>query len=308
MTTDSHSFHSAFIAFLGRPNCGKSTLLNTILGENLSIVSPIPQTTRRNIKGIYTDEHYQLIFVDTPGIHRGKHEFNKAMYQESTSVLSDSGIDIVCYVIDLSRKTGDEESQIIHLVTSVSIPACIIFNKKDLCPEYEQYISDLFLRYPRLSSYPFVSLSAIQPQAREIFIQCIKPMVPCGPLYYADDEITDSDLRFFASEYIRKEIIENTYEEIPHASFVEILDYKESDERHTVDAVIHVETQGQKGILIGNAGKTVKRIQYGAQKQLKHLTGIPATIRCHVKVTPKWRDNERFLRSFGMQIKQGKRK
>lgn len=296
-------FKSAFIALAGRPNSGKSTLLNTIIGEKLSIVTPMPQTTQRNMRGVYNGEGYQLVFIDTPGFHKGSHALNKAMYEQSTSVFSDAGIDILCYLVDLSRPFGKEESEIAKMVENLKLPVYVIFNKTDLCSIVDKKIESFFLQYPELASLPYMSISAISSSAKKAFIEAIKPVIPNGPHYYPEEDLTDSNMRFFAAEYIREQIIELTHEEVPHAAFVEIMDYKEYEKKHVVNAIIHVETRGQKGIIIGKKGKVVNRIQNRAAKELLKLTNAPVTILCHVKVTPKWRDNKQFLTKMGLEIK-----
>lgn len=297
----SPQFKSAFIALIGRPNSGKSTLLNTIIGEDLSIVTPMPQTTRRIMRGIYNGEGYQLVFVDTPGIYKGKHTLNKSMYRQSTKMFDDAGIDILCYLVDLSRQFGKEEDEIAAMAEHLKTSVCIVFNKTDACSSIDTVMRSFYKRYPGLAPFPQVSLSAITPEAKNRFLEKIEPFIPYGPRYYPEDDITDSNLRFFAAEYIRKQIIELTYEEVPHASCVEILDYKEYEKQHAVTATIHVETQGQKGIVIGKKGTVINKIKKRAEKELQRLTGVPAAITCHVKVTPKWRDNEQFLKSLGLE-------
>ena len=297
------NFKSAFIALVGRPNSGKSTLLNTILGESLSIVTSMPQTTRRNMRGIYNGEGYQLVFVDTPGFHRGKHALNKAMFKQSKKIFSDEGIDILCYLVDLSRPFGEEEDEIAKVVENLKIPVCIVFNKTDLCPSVDETIKSFHSRYPELKALQYISVCATTKLAKDTFLEAIEPIVPSGPKYYPEEEITDSNLRFFAAEYIRKQIIELTHEEVPHATFVEIMDYKEFEDKHIINATIHVESQGQKGIIIGKNGKVINQIKKRAAEELSKLTELPVTITCHVKVTPKWRDNKQFLRDMGLDSK-----
>ncbi len=298
-----NSFKSAFVAFIGRPNCGKSTLLNTIIGENLSIVTPMPQTTQKIMRGIYNGEGYQLVFVDTPGIHRGRHTLNKAMFRQSTKLFADAGIDIICYIVDLSRASGREEDEIAQMVADTKTAACILFNKTDLCETVENTIASFFSKYPKLSSLPSKAISAVSPSAKESFLKVIEPLLPFGPKYFPGDELTDSSLRFFAAEYIRKQIIELTHQEVPHAAYVEIQDYKEYADRHIVTANIHVETDGQKGIVIGKKGAIINQIKKRAEQELAKLTGTPVMIVYHVTVTPKWRDDKRFLGEMGFEVK-----
>ncbi len=299
MNLISQNFKSAFIALVGRPNCGKSTLLNTLLGESLAVVSALPQTTRKNMKGIYTEDGFQLIFVDTPGMHSGKHALNKLMYEQSFSMFKDTGIDIICYLVDLSRDFGKEEDQIANMVIHYNKISCIIFNKVDLCKNVESMINNFFTKFPKLKDRPTTILTATSEEAKGLFLKIVKPLLTEGPQYYPNDDLTDKNLRYFASEYIRNRIIEVTRQEVPHAACVEIIDYKESPKRHTIEAVIHVETQGQKGIIVGKKGMVINQIKKRSQIELAKLVGLPVTIKCHVKVTPKWRDNRNFLNEMG---------
>jgi GTP-binding protein Era len=301
MHSNDAGFKSAFVALAGRPNCGKSTLLNTILGERLSIVTSLPQTTRRNLRGIYSDAHRQIVFIDTPGIHRGKHALNKSMYSQSAGLLQSGDVDIICYMVDLCRRFGDEEDAAAKIMTGQSVQLCIVFNKADLCPSPDERRSEFFERYPSLASHATVTLSAVEPAAKDIFLDALMPMLKAGPKYYSDDEFTDANMRFLAGEMIRKHIIEATREEVPHAACVEIVSYEESASKHIINAAVHVETKGQKGILIGARGSRIRSIQKAAQADISRFVGKPVALACHVRVTPKWRDNRRFLREMGME-------
>lgn len=294
-------FHSAFVAIIGRPNSGKSTLLNAILGEQLAIVSPMPQTTQRNMRGIYNEDNMQIVFVDTPGIHKGKHQLNHEMYASSTNMITDSGVDVLCYIIDMTRDFGDEEDDIAEKVAKVQRPVVIIMNKVDqlTLPEAEAKKVEFAERYPELAPMPQVMISALADNSGEIFIDSIRKFIPEGPQYYPEDDLTDASLRFFASEYIRKEIIANTHQEVPHASFVEITSYTEGEEKDEIDADIHVETSGQKAIVIGNKGATISKIRKGAEWKMRGLTGKKVKINIFVKITKHWRDKKNFLKEAG---------
>lgn len=296
-------FKSAFIALTGRPNSGKSSLMNTILGEQLSVVTPLPQTTRRNIKGIYTAENMQLIFVDTPGIHKGRHTFNEVMISEAREAIIEKGVDLVCYIVDLSRSFGDEEKVVADLVVQSGIKSIIAFNKVDITNDCDKNISGFYELFPDLKSFPSMKISAIHPDAKQIFLNQVEYLIPEGPRYYDSDEMTDANLRFFAAEYIRKHIILNTRDEVPHASFVEIESYQENENIHIVNATIHVETVGQRGILIGKGGLVIRKIRNKAELDMKKLLQVPVKIKIHIKITPKWRDNESFLRIQGITLK-----
>lgn len=297
------TFRSAFIALIGRPNSGKSTLMNTVLEQQLSVVTPLPQTTRCNLKGILTTDDFQLIFVDTPGIHQGKHVFNQTMIKQARTVVEEQGIDILCYIVDLSREYGEEEAIIAKMVSATDVKKMVVFNKIDMIKDTETKIQQFFNLFPEFSSLPCIKISANSSQSKKSFLDALGPFLPEGPCYFDPEEITDSNLRFFAAEYIRKQIILNTREEVPHATFVEIESYKEDEDRHRVDATIHVETTGQRGIIVGKGGSVIVKIRKNAEKEMADLVQKPVAITCHVKISPKWRDNEGFLRHMGLPLK-----
>jgi GTP-binding protein Era len=164
------SYRSGFIVLIGRPNSGKSTLVNTVLGEQLCVVTALPQTTRRRLRGIYTDSRMQLVFVDTPGIHRGDHAFNKTMVRQCHDLLRDKGVDVIAYVVDLYRDLGEEEDTVAAMAADAGIPVLIVFNKIDVCPRPRERIEAFFKRYPALRSCSHISLCAADPSAQEVFI------------------------------------------------------------------------------------------------------------------------------------------
>ncbi len=292
-------FRSGMVALVGRPNSGKSTLLNTVLGTELTVVSSLPQTTRRTFRGIYTDASMQIVFVDTPGIHDGGHRYNKAMSAESRGVLRDRGIDVVAYLVDLGREFGDEEDAVAGAVSGAGAAVLVVFNKTDRCSDVEAKVRAFGARYPPLGSVHSVRVQATRAEAKEAFVAAVSPMLPEGPALFPADELTDENMRFFAAEYLRKGIIACTREEVPHACAVEILGYEERPGRHLVDAVIHVETDGQKGIVVGKGGGMLGRIRALAEVEMSRLAGLPVRYRTHVKVSPGWRDKPGFLRQMG---------
>lgn len=224
------------------------------------------------------------------------------MFSQGMNLISDESIDILCYLIDLARASGDEEDLIAKAVAKCTVPKLIVFNKTDVCESTEDSVAAFYERYPGLTEIPSIQVSAISKDARECFLDALRPMVPGGPRYFPEDDLTDADLRFFAAEYIREQIINETREEVPHAAFVEILSYREEEAQHVIDADIHVETKGQRGILIGEKGNMIRQIQRNAEKTLKKLVDMPVHISCHIRVTPKWRDNRRFLSEMDMPL------
>jgi GTP-binding protein Era len=295
-------FKSGFIALMGRPNSGKSTLMNCVIGEQLSVVTPLPQTTRQNLKGIYTTDSMQLVFVDTPGIHKGKYVFNDSMINEVRNVIREKGLDVICYMVDVSREFGEEEDIVASIIGSAGVQTIIVFNKIDINKKYEDVKNAFFEKYPQFKDLPNICISANSEKAKKQFLNVVEPFIPPGPQYFDQDDMTDANMRFFASEYIRKQIILNTKEEVPHAVFVEIESYKEHGDTHIIQAVIHVETTGQRGIIVGKGGTGITRIRKAAAKELEKLVQAKVQLTCHIKVTPKWRDDERFLRFMGMPV------
>lgn len=297
--TEDNVFRSAFITLVGRPNSGKSSLINNIVGEEISIVSPLPQTTRNIIRGIFTTDKMQLVFIDTPGIHKGKYKVNEMMLKKVTKAIEERS-DIICYLVDLSRDFSEEENLCVEIIRGVKkTPIIIIFNKIDIVKTPEIPIGKFYELYPDLKILPSVKLSAISNECKEIFLNAIDKFIPPGPMYFDPEELTDVNMRFIAAEYIRKEIINNTRQEVPHAVFVEIDSYKELPDKDIIEATIHVETNGQKGIIIGKGGSLISKIRENAAAEISKITGKPVTLFCHVKVSPKWRDNQQFLKFVG---------
>lgn len=295
-------FRSAFIALIGRPNSGKSTLLNTVIGEEISMVTPLPQTTRCIIRGIYTTDTMQLVFIDTPGVHCGKHIMNRAMLQEAKRAL-EGDADLVCWVVDISREYGAEDALVADMVRSVgAIPVLVVFNKADLAPSVDDAAKRFNRLFPDLSALSSISISALSSDAKHRFLAAVDPFIPKGPRYFDSGEITDSTMRQIAAEYIRKHVIAAAADEVPHAVFVEIESYREMSSRHEITAVIHVETRGQRGIIVGKDGAVIRRIKRGVRTELTKLTGVPVSISCHVKVSPGWRNDEPFLRRMGVNL------
>ncbi|MDR3012242.1 MAG: GTPase Era, partial [Chitinispirillales bacterium] len=291
------TFRSAFIALFGRPNSGKSTLMNTVLQEQISIVTALPQTTRQNIRGIYTTDDTQIVFVDTPGMHRGKHALNKLMREDAVSAVG-SGMDLVCYLVDLSRDFGDEESDCAAIAASSGVPVLLVFNKIDLCGDPDGKIDTFLSSYKGFDNSPMIKISASSSKSRDVFLNAVAPLIPEGPKYFDDDSLTDASMRTIAAEFIRKQVIINTREEVPHAVFVEIEVYRETAQKHEIVAGIHVETMGQKGIVIGPKGALIEKIKRDARKDIENLIGMRASLKLHVKVTPGWRDDANFLKAM----------
>jgi len=303
---DENKTFAAFLAIIGRPNSGKSTLMNAILGENIAIVSPMPQTTQKTMRGIYTKGNTQIVLMDTPGIHKGKYLLNKALYEQSLSVLKDRGIDIICYIIDMTRDFGDEEDDIVAKIekSKTNAKIMVIFNKVDkLDIEKGMKKQEEFnARYPFLADVPKLHLSALAENCADKFIEFVCPFIPESPMLYPPDEITDSDMRFMAAECIRKQVIDLTRDEVPHSTFIDIVSYKETGDLNQIAADIHVETSGQKAIIIGDKGAMISKIRRNAEKRMRGISGVKTKFTLFVKITPNWREKASFLTSAGFSI------
>jgi GTP-binding protein Era len=217
------------------------------------------------------------------------------MLQEAKDAASDDAVDCVCYLVDLSREFGGEEAQVAQLAQSAGAPVLVIFNKKDICKDVEARKASFRTLFPGLAGAPSVTLCAKAGAARDALLAALQPFIKEGPRYFDGDDMTDADMRFFAAEFLRKQIILATRDEVPHAVFVEIERYREHENGHEINALIHVETQGQKGIVIGKKGAIIGRIRAAAEKEIARLAGCPVTLTCHVVVTPHWRDDRAFL-------------
>ena len=274
--------------------------MNMALGEEISPVTPLPQTTRRRFHGIYTGKNIQIIFVDTPGIHRGDRRINEAMLQEAAAAVSQAGLDCLCYLVDLSREYGKEESLVASMVLKAKSPLLLVFTKKDLCPAIDPRMAQFFLRFPEFEARPAIAISAKDTEAGVRFLSALDPFIKNGPRYFDEDAVTDASLRTLAAEFIRKQVILVTRDEVPHAVFVEIESYREQENCHKITAVVHVETVGQKGIIIGKKAAVIEKIRKMAEKDMQRIVRCRVVVSCHIKVTPHWRNDKGFLKAIFM--------
>jgi GTP-binding protein Era len=295
-----NDFRSGFVAITGRPNVGKSTLLNTLLGEKISIVTSRPQTTRKRITGVRTSESSQIVFIDTPGIHKPHHALGEFMVKEARAALKD--VDLVLFMVE-PRRPGLTDTRIISLLreTMSGRPVLLLINKVDTMKKAE--ILPLIEEYRHL--YPFdaiVPLSALNGGDVTLLLEEIEKRLPHGPKYYPDDVLTDQIERSLVSEIIREKAMEATEEEVPHAVAVEILQWKErEDGMLLLDANIYVEREGQKGIIIGRGGKKLKEIGSAARADIEALLGRKVFMKLWVKVREDWRSDKRILKEMGFE-------
>lgn len=286
-----------FVAIVGRPNVGKSTLLNHILGMKLSITSRKPQTTRHQILGVKTVDNIQTIYVDTPGIHQRRGTaINKYMNRAATSVLND--VDVILFVVQVNKWT-EEDQAIIERFKKVSCPIILVVNKIDTLKSKKELlplIDELSARYDYAEILPVSALNGINV---EILEQKIAPLLPENEYIYPDDQVTDRSMRFLASEIIREKLIRELGQELPYTSTVSIDKYVDAPDIVHIHATIYVESEGQKAIIIGKKGSRLKSIGTKSREDISKMIGTKVYLNLWVKVREGWSNDERALRGLG---------
>jgi GTP-binding protein Era len=298
---DNPNYKSGFVALIGRPNVGKSTLLNYIVGQKVAIMSDVAQTTRNKIQGIYTSPKAQIVFIDTPGVHKPVTKLGDFMERSTLSALDE--VDAVVYVVSASEKRGPGDNFIIEKLRQVKKPIYLVVNKIDQVHPNE--LPDIVNQYK--DDLPFkqvIPVSALQGNnVNELINQLVKGL-PHGPQYYPDDQISDHPERFVIAEMIREKVFMLTRDEVPHSVAVDVTSVKREDEEHVhISANIVVERPGQKGIIIGKKGQMLKKIGTMARKDIERLLGDHVFLQLWVKVVPKWRDKSAMLKDYGYRNK-----
>jgi GTP-binding protein Era len=294
----SNPHRSGFVAIIGRPNVGKSTLINALIGEKISIMSPKPQTTRHRIMGVLTKPDYQIIFVDTPGLHKGKDLLNKTIDKIAVSAISD--VDIVLYVVDRPKDSASE--YVIEYFKQADVPVFLVINKIDTLKSKTD-IDEIIISY--LESYPFegvIPISAIDHTHLDKIEELVVPMLSEGPEFFPAEMKSDQSEEKLMSELIREKILFHTEQEVPHAVAVVIESLAENEELNTIDvsALIIVERPTQKQILIGKGGEKMKKIGMEARKEINLLLNTKVHLSLWVKVKKDWRNRPQDLKSFGL--------
>lgn len=293
-------FRSGFISIIGRPNVGKSTLLNALLGEKIAIISDKPQTTRNRILGILNRPDAQLVFIDTPGIHKPMHKMNEAMVK--TALATYNEVDVILFMVEAGAPPGPGDRFIIDTLSNVKTPVFLLINKIDLVkkdtllPLIEQY----------RSLHPFAEIFPVSALHADLagLVDALISRLPEGPKYFPEDELTDQPERFIISELIREKIFLLTRDEVPYSTAVVIEDMKEEPGLSRVNAVIYVERESQKGIIIGRGGEMLKKIGTLAREDAERLLGTKIFLQLWVKVKKDWREDERMLKEIGI-LKEG---
>ena len=301
---NSHTnFKAGFVALIGRPNVGKSSVINALIGEKVAAVSSKPQTTRNAIRCIFTTENQQIVFVDTPGIHKPQHALGDFMIQEASDALSQ--VDVVCYMVEAGdRSLSDKDKMILETLAEQKLPIILVINKTDTLSGPEQYkkAETLYTKY--FSPAAVVPVSAVKKNNLELLADTVGKFLPEQPCIYPEDMIMDSTERFLAAEIIREKIFCHTEEEVPHGVAVVIDEFKTPEEfpelkTAVIRATVVVDRPGQKGIIIGKSGLMLKKIGSEARKDLEEKFGYPIFLQIWVKVKPGWKKSEQELRRLG---------
>ena len=287
---------SGFVSIVGRPNVGKSTLLNTIMERKIAITSNKAQTTRNNIMAVYHDEDSQIVFFDTPGIHKPKHNLGKALNSKAYYSIEDS--DVIVLVVDIKEKLGTGDKFVIDKLKGVSKPVILLLNKIDTVSK--EIIMRKISEYKDLYDFKeIIPVSVINKKDVDILIKEIKKYLTDDIKYYDDDYITDKNTEFFISEYVREKILNNTNDEVPHAITCLTENIKKGRDAHEIDVLIIVERENLKKIIVGHQGDMIKKIGIESRKDIEELMGKKVYLNLFVKTVNKWRDKDRYLTEFG---------
>jgi GTP-binding protein Era len=289
---------SGFVAVVGKPNVGKSTLINVYVGQKIAIVSPKPQTTRRRLRGILTLPEAQIVFVDTPGVHEPRHKLGEYMVETAARAIPDA--DVVLFMVDVSGPPGEEDRRLADMIEErASGPSILVMNKVDLlAPDEEETREERYLALARCQES--VLVSATEGRNRDRLLDLIVQYLPPGPQLYPPDQVTDQSLRFMTGELIREQALRLLRQEVPHWVEVLVEEFKERHEDLTyVEATVFVAKDTQKGIVIGEGGKMLKRLGQAARREIEELLGTKVYLELWVKVRKGWPRDETALRHLG---------
>lgn len=290
------SFKSGFVAIIGRPNAGKSTLLNTLMDQKIAIVSNKPQTTRNAIRGILTTEDYQVIFIDTPGIHKPKHQLGKIMNKESYASLS--GVDVIYLIVDGAEKIGTGDKFVLDVIKDRKIPIILLINKIDLLSK-EELIHVVSAWNEVYDFTEIIPVSALKHNNITRLLEVTVSYLEEGVKYYPEGQKSDYPQQFIIAEIVREKVLKLTEEEIPHSVAVVIEAIVQKRDKLVINAVIVVERDSQKGMIIGKQGKMIRQIGQMAREELEMITQSPVYLELFVRVEKNWRDRQRLLNKLG---------
>lgn len=294
---------SGFVALIGRPNVGKSTLMNTLIGQKIAITSNKPQTTRNRIQTVFTDERGQIVFLDTPGIHKAKNKLGEYMVKVSTRTLRD--VDMVLWLIEPNTFIGEGDEHIFEILSNVEVPVILAINKMDSLKQKEDMLAVIAKYSSKMKFAEVVPVSALKGTNTDKLLEIIFKYLSEGPMYYDEDTVTDQPIKQIAAELIREKALRFLQEEIPHGIAVEIdtFSYRDLGDMVDIEAAIVCEKDSHKGIIIGKAGSMLKRIGTAARKDIEGLLEARVNLKLWVKVRPKWRDSDVQMKNFGYNPK-----
>jgi len=293
------TYKSGFVAIVGRPNVGKSTLLNQIIKQKVAIISDKVQTTRRRLRGIFTDENGQIIFVDTPGIHKPIHKLGEFLMDEAKLAIPDS--DLILFVVDAQEYPGNGDKWIVKNILETDKTIIMAINKVDLIKDFEKR-KDIIDSYKALFNgrkIPTLVVSAKTGRNTDDLIKNLMRKLPKGPQYFPEEDITDQSMRAIAAETVREKILQNTSEELPHSIAVIVEKFSTEEKLVTIYAIIFVERDSQKGMIIGKNGSMLKKIGSLARSEIEEMLEQKVFLNLSVKVKKNWRKNPSALRQFG---------
>jgi GTP-binding protein Era len=296
-------FRSGFVGIVGRPNVGKSTLMNHLVGQKIAITSPVAQTTRNRLRGILSLPEAQLIFVDTPGIHKPRHQLGQVLVQNARMAIQ--SVDVLLFVVDGSVTAGKGDRFVAELLPKTDTPVILGLNKIDQQSETERQAIDQSYQDLRLSQdWQLTRFSALTGEGLEVLLQSLIECLEPGPYYYPPDLVTDQPERFIMGELIREQILFHTRQEVPHSVAIAVERVEEDTDITRILATIHVERPSQKGILIGKGGQMLKTIGTSAREQIQKLIMGKVYLELFVKVQPKWRQSRTRLAELGYRLEE----
>ncbi len=296
-------FKSGFVSIIGRPNAGKSTLLNALVGQKVAIVADKPQTTRTSIQGVVTLPEAQIVFIDTPGIHRADSQLNKRLMDTVRNSLEER--DVLVFVADAARRFTEQDRQAIDVARRTDTPCVLGLNKIDLVKD-KSLLLPLIEQYKAVYEFAdYVPVSSVKRGGTAELLKVILKYLPVGPMYFPEDHVTDQPERFLAGELIREKVLHATRQEVPHSVAVTVDRWEDTPRMTTIYATIHLEREGQKAIVIGTGGAMLKQIGTLARQEMERLFGLKIYLDLHVRVQPGWRENRSFLNALDWRTMTG---
>lgn len=295
-------YKSGFVTLIGRPNVGKSTLMNHLIGQKIAITSDKPQTTRNRIQTVYTDERGQIIFLDTPGIHRAKNKLGEYMVDVAEHTLKE--VDVILWLVEPTTFIGAGERHIAEQLSNVKTPVILVINKIDTLKKQEEILTFIDAYKDVCKFAEIVPLSALKEKNTDLLLELLFKYLPCGPMFYDEDTVTDQPMRQIAAELIREKALRLLDDEIPHGIAVTIEKMRERKNGiMDIEASIVCERESHKGIIIGKGGSMLKRIGTNARREIENMLEMQVNLQLWVKVRKEWRDSELYMKNYGYDKK-----